>query len=145
VALGHWRRSIDGCGLDVLLPQPGPCWSFTTGRTAGLSITASRSPCPGPGQPRSGACQAQHASAWSRSLSARCEGFPQTRLAMALYNLQHIRVFFENMCDTRVLVAWNATTVVVAFRGTVSLANAVADLQVCRTLGSVCPSVRLLW
>ena len=48
---------------------------------------------------------------------------------MGLYGLEHSEVFWEKALDTKLLLAWNARTIVVAFRGTASVANALADLQ----------------
>ena len=43
-------------------------------------------------------------------------------------------LFHEGICgdvqDTKLLVSWNDDTIVIAFRGTSSMANALADLQV---------------
>ena len=60
--------------------------------------------------------------------------------AMSLYGLEHSELFWEKALDTKLLLAWNAHTIVVAFRGTASLANALADLQ---ARGP--PSPRRLW
>lgn len=46
------------------------------------------------------------------------------------YDLQHCELFWEKKHDTKCIMAWNNTTVVLAFRGTASLANAKADLMV---------------
>ncbi|KAK9814194.1 hypothetical protein WJX72_002000 [[Myrmecia] bisecta] len=50
-------------------------------------------------------------------------------LAMSLYKLQHFELIWERKLDTKCLVAWNEDTVVLAFRGTASVANACADLK----------------
>ncbi|KAK9805215.1 hypothetical protein WJX72_006814 [[Myrmecia] bisecta] len=50
-------------------------------------------------------------------------------LAMSLYKLQHFELIWEKKLDTKCLVAWNEDTVVLAFRGTASVANACADLK----------------
>ena len=50
--------------------------------------------------------------------------------AMSLYQLTESQSFWEIEQDTRCLVAWGSNTVVVAFRGTASMKNALADLQV---------------
>ena len=39
-------------------------------------------------------------------------------------------VLWEKTTDTKLLLGWNATTIVLAFRGTASMSNVVADLQV---------------
>ena len=50
--------------------------------------------------------------------------------ALSLYKLARSQSFWETKHDTRCLVGWGNTTVVVAFRGTASMKNALADLQV---------------
>lgn len=49
---------------------------------------------------------------------------------MRMYGLSHIQHFWESTKDTRLLLAWSRTTVVLAFRGTASLKNAQTDLSV---------------
>ncbi|EIE21257.1 alpha/beta-hydrolase [Coccomyxa subellipsoidea C-169] len=49
--------------------------------------------------------------------------------AMSLYGLEHSELFWEKALDTKLLMAWNKHTIVMAFRGTASFANALADLQ----------------
>ena len=43
------------------------------------------------------------------------------------------------MCLLQVLLAWNTNTVLVSFRGTASLANALADIQVGYAASSLLP------
>lgn len=50
--------------------------------------------------------------------------------AMSLYGLTESESFWEMKQDTRCLVSWGSGNVVVAFRGTASIKNALADLQV---------------
>lgn len=50
--------------------------------------------------------------------------------AMSLYGLTHSESLCEVKQDTRCLVSWGGSHVVVAFRGTASMRNALADLQV---------------
>ena len=57
--------------------------------------------------------------------------------AMALYGLEHSELFWEKALDTKLLMAWNSNTIVMAFRGTASFANALADLQA-RPQCSIC-------
>ena len=57
--------------------------------------------------------------------------------AMGLYGLTESESFWEVKQDTRCLVSWGHRHVVVAFRGTASIKNALADLQV-RLPGSGC-------
>ena len=53
--------------------------------------------------------------------------------ALSLYNMTDCQSFWETEQDTRCLIGWGSSTVVVAFRGTASMKNALADLQVCCT------------
>ena len=50
--------------------------------------------------------------------------------AMGLYQLAESELFTELQLDTRCLMAWSSTKIVVSFRGTASMKNAKADLQV---------------
>jgi hypothetical protein len=50
--------------------------------------------------------------------------------AMSLYGLRKFELLWERKLDSKALIAWNDDTVVLAFRGTASLANLWADLQV---------------
>ena len=50
--------------------------------------------------------------------------------AMALYQLHSFELLWEKALDTKVLLAWNAETCVLCFRGTSSWANVLADLEV---------------
>ena len=70
--------------------------------------------------------------------------------AMGLYGLEHSELFWEKALDTKLLMAWNSNTIVMAFRGTASFANALADLQArpqnctlfsMEPLGCFCPCV----
>ena len=49
---------------------------------------------------------------------------------MALYGLTAAQVFREPHEDSKALVAWGPNMIVVAFRGTASLANVFNDIQV---------------
>ena len=51
---------------------------------------------------------------------------------MGLYGLTDFELLWERAMDTKCLMAWNAKTHVgvLAFRGTASMANVLADLQV---------------
>ncbi|CAL8462126.1 g1657 [Coccomyxa elongata] len=53
-------------------------------------------------------------------------------LALQFYDLQHTHIIHEEDPDTKVLIAWNKDTIVVAFRGTASLKNVLHDLQAWR-------------
>ncbi|KAK9804297.1 hypothetical protein WJX72_005360 [[Myrmecia] bisecta] len=52
---------------------------------------------------------------------------------MSLWGLQHSELFWEKQLDTKCLMAWNADTCVISFRGTASITNALADIQAWRT------------
>lgn len=49
---------------------------------------------------------------------------------MYLYDLTGSELFCELKRDTRCLMGWNDNTIVLAFRGTASMTNALSDLQV---------------
>ena len=51
-------------------------------------------------------------------------------VAMKLYKLEQSELFWEKALDTKLLIAWNDSNMVLVFRGTASVANALADLQV---------------
>ena len=50
--------------------------------------------------------------------------------AMSLYGLMHSELLWERLLDTKCLVCWGHGVVVVAFRGTASMKNALADIKV---------------
>ena len=50
---------------------------------------------------------------------------------MDVYNLKESELLWEKALDTKLLMAWNDHMMVLAFRGTASVLNALADLQVC--------------
>ena len=49
---------------------------------------------------------------------------------MAMFDLTDYKLFWERTADTKALVAWSKTCVLVAFRGTTTVVNARMDLQV---------------
>ena len=50
--------------------------------------------------------------------------------ALSLYGLTDSELFWELQTDTRCLMGWSQEKIVVSFRGTASMKNAVADMQV---------------
>ena len=50
--------------------------------------------------------------------------------ALRLYGLERMEVLWERRLDTMALIAWGANRIVVVFRGTNSLKNVLADLEV---------------
>ena len=50
--------------------------------------------------------------------------------ALKLYGLERMEVLWERRHDTMALIAWGHNRVVVVFRGTNSLKNVLADLEV---------------
>ena len=50
--------------------------------------------------------------------------------ALSLYALTDSELFWELQLDTRCLIGWSSSKIVVSFRGTASMKNAVADMQV---------------
>ena len=64
---------------------------------------------------------------------------------MAMCGLEQVQLFWERSLDTKVLIGWSDSAIVVSFRGTASLRNALADLQaraccpcMCATLLPIC-------
>ena len=55
-------------------------------------------------------------------------------VAMKLNNLEQSELYWEKALDNKMLMAWNADTIVLVFRGTASTTNALADLQAMHTL-----------
>lgn len=51
-------------------------------------------------------------------------------VALNLYKLDHFELLWAPAEDTKCIMAWNRDTIVLAFRGTASLSNVLADLQV---------------
>ena len=56
---------------------------------------------------------------------------------MKLNNLEQSELFWEKALDTKMLMAWNADTLLLVFRGTASTTNALADLQAMRGLSTL--------
>ncbi len=54
----------------------------------------------------------------------------QLQRAIEMYGLTGSELFCEVKRDTRCLMGWNDSTIVLAFRGTASMTNALSDLQV---------------
>ena len=52
-------------------------------------------------------------------------------LCMRLYGLQEIKTFWDPQRDSKALMAWSSRTILLAFRGTASLVNALIDAKVC--------------
>ena len=50
--------------------------------------------------------------------------------AMRVYNLKESELLWEKATDTKLLMAWNEHIMILAFRGTATVSNALADLQV---------------
>lgn len=51
-------------------------------------------------------------------------------VAMAFFQLEYAQLFWEHSLGTKVLVAWSRDTILLSFRGTATIRNALADLQV---------------
>jgi hypothetical protein len=56
---------------------------------------------------------------------------PAMDALMEMFECEEKRVYWERSADTKGLVAWGPRTIVVAFRGTATVNNALKDLQVC--------------
>lgn len=63
--------------------------------------------------------------------------------AMGLYGLQEFELLWERASDTKALMAWNQDTLVLAFRGTASMANVLSDLQVGFHIDVLCAKVHM--
>ena len=50
---------------------------------------------------------------------------------MGMLGLEQVQLFWERSLDTKVLIGWSSDAVVISVRGTASLRNAIADIQVC--------------
>ncbi|CAL8466200.1 g5736 [Coccomyxa elongata] len=48
-------------------------------------------------------------------------------VAMGMYGLEHFEMFWEKAHDTKLLMAWNNSRMLLAFRGTASMSNALSD------------------
>ncbi|BDA51092.1 probable phospholipase A1-Igamma1, chloroplastic at C-terminar half [Coccomyxa sp. Obi] len=55
-------------------------------------------------------------------------------VAMGMYELEHSELFWEKARDTKLLMAWNNNRIVLAFRGTASVSNALSDVQAWRVV-----------
>ncbi len=86
--------------------------------------------------------QLQRSSRQSRQSSSSSQGMTAVeqqpskttlnlQTAMGLYNLTDSELFWEIQLNTRCLIGWNEHTIVIAFRGTASMKNALSDVQVC--------------
>ena len=58
----------------------------------------------------------------------------------ALYDppLEHFELFWEKSLDTKLLLAWNREVILLSFRGTASMSNVFADIQVRASTVSSC-------
>jgi len=53
---------------------------------------------------------------------------------MKMYRFTEYELFHENTHDTKLMVSWNPSLIMVCFRGTYSLKNLIADLKVSRII-----------
>ena len=80
--------------------------------------------------------QSEGASAANRSggrQAARLfQATPRQKLAtaMGLSEMREVETFWDPMHDTKAVLGWNSHTIVLAFRGTKSLRNALSDIKV---------------
>ena len=54
---------------------------------------------------------------------------PET--ALGLFNLDHFELVRSKAANVKCIVAWSNHTLLVSFRGTANLANALVDVKVC--------------
>ena len=50
--------------------------------------------------------------------------------ALALFDLREYRLVYELSTDSKAMLAWNADTILISFRGTASIKAAKLDLEV---------------
>ena len=65
--------------------------------------------------------------------------------ALQLFGLREYRLIFEPGTDSKALVAWNDTTILVSFRGTASMKTAKLDLEVSAPAHILCIPSRGNW
>ena len=66
----------------------------------------------------------------SLTQDARVQGRYTPEQGMGMLGLEQVQLFWERSLDTKVLIGWSADTIVISVRGTASLRNAIADIQV---------------
>ena len=59
---------------------------------------------------------------------------------LAMYDLKEAQIHSETETDTHCLLAWSCDTVLLAFRGTATKVNVLADLKVCTASAVTCPT-----
>ena len=62
--------------------------------------------------------------------------------AMRLFNLSKRHLFYDRSLGTKVLVAWNSSTILITVRGTAEMTNVIADAKVCLAVSSRCNASR---
>lgn len=60
-------------------------------------------------------------------------GLGHLEFALKLYHLTHSEIIYDKRSDTKALLAWGDTTLVVAFKGTSSFENVLTDLKLLKT------------
>ncbi len=66
----------------------------------------------------------------SLTQDARVQGRYTPEQGMGMLGLEQVQLFWERSLDTKVLIGWSPDTIVISVRGTASLRNAIADIQV---------------
>ena len=92
------------------------------------------------GAHESGAAHVTTHTRCSSALSLQRQGLTRRRPAvqtrytpeqgMGMLGLEQVQLFWERSLDTKVLIGWSSDTIVISVRGTASLRNAIADIQV---------------
>ena len=57
---------------------------------------------------------------------------------LAMYDLKEAQIHSETETDTHCLLAWSCDTILLAFRGTATKVNVLADLKVCTASAVTC-------
>lgn len=113
--VNRWRLEYIHLSMYICMQAPGQYQRKRSGKLA-EPLTATASP------------PQQHAGAKTTL---------RLPTALSLYGLTHSELLWELQLDTRCLMGWNDSTIVLAFRGTASITNAWSDLQV----GAPCPYI----
>ena len=61
-------------------------------------------------------------------------GMGNLQTALKLYRLTHTEIIYDQRSDTKALLAWGETTLLVAFKGTSSFENVMTDLKLTKTV-----------
>lgn len=117
---------MHSCACCIPLPRSAGCAGQ---RAAG----APRNVCSATAEPYmapQGALTGGHAGPAGPAAQDMERGSPiNTGTALGLFGLQHFETFWAQELDAKCLLGWGPGTIVIAFRGTASMQNALSDLK----------------